>query len=121
MDHYGTIVWNCLYHHPLKQACEADVRQVIIRAANMNAYVIAHDADLYYHALMRCVDRHYSPIVNKTTDKFSCQSSCHLSALNSNRRFPSAFNYDRERPYESPSKQLVQRIKSLYGSIPVEN
>ena len=87
----------------------------------MNTYVIAHDADLYYHALVRCVDRHYSPSGSKTNGTLLHPSPCRLSTTSPRRRFPSALNYDRERQYESPSRQLVQRVKSLYGSIPVEN
>ena len=97
------------------------VMQVILRAANMNTYVIAHDADLYYHALVRCVDRHYSSFGCKTNRTFLHPSPDRLSTTSPRRRFPSALNYDREKQYESPSRQLVQRVKSLYGSVPVEN
>ena len=87
----------------------------------MNTYVIAHDADLYYHALVRCVDRHYSTSGSKTNGAFLHPSSCCSSMTSPRRRFPSALNYERERHFESPSRQFAERVKSMYGSIPVEN
>ncbi|KNB44692.1 hypothetical protein JH06_1572 [Blastocystis sp. subtype 4] len=42
---YGPLWYYCM------ELSISSSTEVIIRAANMNTYVIAHDADLYYHAL----------------------------------------------------------------------
>ena len=85
---------------------------MLLRASRILAKHIAREADAYFEAIKRCALFH----------RLSDEDRGILKATPLNHRhFSSALIHHDERFKETPSSPVIRRMKTLYGSIPLDS
>ena len=85
---------------------------MLLRASRILAKHVAREADAYFEAMKRCALYH-----RLSDDDRSIIKATPLS----HRHFSSALIHNDERFKETPSSEVIRKMKTLYGSIPLDS